>query len=967
MRSEMQTLTNELIYRLAAEAAKIGVWERDLATDTVTYCPLVARVLGLDPQSSVAQLQDLEQLVFPDDLDGLRGLMQTAISSGEPFDFEFRIQRGSGTIDWLATRGVAINDGQGRASKLIGVVFDISEKKRAEQAMHDTQVRYQLATEAASVGTWEQDLAAGITHISPYTAQVLGLPTGKSALSREEWQAIVLPEDLPKTAGIREQAMRTGRSFSVELRCRRGDNRIIWVALRGLLQKDKSGQPVRGIGIMQDITEAKLAEETLRANEGRFRLLTEFSPDAILVDLNGAFVYANPRAIELFEAGSADALLGRNIFDFIEPEFQETVRERRPFMLEEKQKPALVELRMRCLNGRAIDVQAICGKVMWEGQAAIQVMLRDTTELKLAQEKLRVMNERLKLVIERTGEGIWEWDVYKQTFTFSGGIRQFFLAPEAEFQGTEVEWRNAIHPEDVERVVSAFQACLENKTPIFESEYRLRTWQGDWKWVKSRGIVAERDTQGKPLTMTGTLSDITARKEADELTWRQANLDVLTNLPNRRLFRERLDLELMRAKRSQRQLALLFIDLDGFKQVNDLYGHDAGDLLLIEAAQRLKRCVRETDIVSRLGGDEFTLILSDLQNLDHVEFLCQKILLSLAEPFALGEEVGHVSGSIGVSLYPLDGQSSDELTRKADQAMYVAKQTGKNQFNYFTREMDDKAHLRLRLTNDLHTALLLNQFEVFYQPVVDLHTGRITKAEALLRWRHPTMGYIDPALFIPLAEESGLIRSIGNWVFREAAWFSKRCSERLGFPFQISVNKSPVQFMAREVEDNWLDYMLNLGLPLNSICVEITEGVLLNASPRVTNRLLEFRDAGIQVALDDFGTGYSSLAYLQKFDIDYLKIDRSFVKNILTDADSRTIAETIIIMAHKLKQKVVAEGIETPGQLECLMQANCDYGQGFLFSPAIPADDFLELLARPMRLPVIAAAPDNGHSSTPQR
>ena len=509
----------------------------------------------------------------------------------------------------------------------------------------------------------------------------------------------------------------------------------------------------------------------------------------------------------------------------------------------------------------------------------------------------------------------------------------------------------------MERVTSAFRASLTEMTPLYECEYRLRMRDGNWKWVKARGVIVERDANGQPLTMTGTLSDITARKEADELAWRQANLDVLTSLPNRRLFRERLEVELLRAKRTQRQLALLFIDLDGFKQVNDLYGHDAGDLLLIEAAQRLKSCIRETDIVSRLGGDEFTIILSDLLHQDHVEFICQKILLSLAEPFALGEDVGHVSGSIGVALYPLDGYNSEELTRKADQAMYAAKQTGKNQFNYFTREMDDKAHLRLRLTNDLHSALLLNQFEVHYQPIVDLHSGRITKAEALLRWRHPTMGNIMPSLFIPLAEESSLIRTIGNWVFREAAWFSKRCSEHLGLPFQISVNKSPVQFMARETEDNWLDYMLNLGLPANSICVEITEGALLNASQRVSDRLLEFRDAGVQVALDDFGTGYSSMAYLQKFDIDYLKIDRSFVKNIMTDKDSRTIAETIIVMAHKLGKKVVAEGVENVDQLSCLMQADCDYGQGFLFSAAVPAERFLELLAQPFQLPVVIKQP----------
>lgn len=953
----MQMLKNELTFHLATEAAKIGFWERDLATHLMTHCAVTAGILGWDTNRTSCSVEEFEQAIDPENLPLFCERLHAAVMSGEAFDLEFRVRlSGKGSeVRWVSTRGMGIRDQQGKAVKATGVMFDITDRKLAEQALHDTQLRYQLATEAAQIGTWEEDIAGGITYISPITAQVLGLPSDKTFLRREEWQAMILPEDLPKTEDVREHVVKEGESFNLELRYRRLDGRIIWAAVRGLLQMDKNRNPVRRVGIIQDISDAKQAEDILRANEGRFRLLTEYSPDAILVDLNSTFVYANSCAVELFNASSAEDILGQSIFDFIEPESQNIIRERRLLMLEEKQKPALFDLRMRRLNGSAIDVQAICGKVMWEGEPAIQVMLRDITELKRAQEKLRISNERLKLMIEGTGEGIWEWETGKHLFTFSGGIKELLVAPQHELYVTEEEWHNAIHPEDTERVTATFEDSLTGKTPAYECEYRLRTRQGGWKWVKARGIIVERDAQGMPLLMTGTLSDITARKEADELIWRQANLDVLTNLPNRRLFRERLEVELLRTKRTQRQLALLFIDLDGFKQVNDLYGHDAGDLLLIEAAQRLKRCIRETDIVSRLGGDEFTVILTDLQQMDHVQFICQKILTSLTEPFALGEDVGHVSGSIGVAMYPLDGHTSDELTRKADQAMYAAKQNGKNQFNYFTREMDGKAHLRLRLTNDLHSALLLNQFEVHYQPVVDLHTGRITKAEALLRWRHPIMGKIAPSLFIPLAEESGLIRTIGNWVFREAAWFSKRCSEYLGMPFQISINKSPMQFMARETEGNWLDYMLNLGLPAHSICVEITEGALLNASPRVTDRLLEFRDAGIQVALDDFGTGYSSMAYLQKFDIDYLKIDRSFVTNILTDRDSRTIAETIIVMAHKLEKKVVAEGIETPGQLSCLMQAGCDYGQGFLFSPAVPTDTFLELLTKPMQLPAMPA------------
>ncbi len=959
----MQTLRNELTFHLATEAAKIGFWERDLLSDQVTHCPVTAAILGWDSRSLVCSVQDLNQLILPDDLPLFGERLQRAISTGIPFDMEFRIRRPNNEIRWIVVRGVGIHDTEGKAVRVAGVMFDITDRKVGEQAMHDTEIRYRLATEAADIGTWEQDTFAGVTHISPIAARVLGLPAGQSLIRPDEWRAMIVPEDLPKTRYLREQALHADQTFNVELRMRRPDGRTIWVAVRGLLQLDQNSQPVRSIGIMQDITEAKQAESILRANEERFRLLTEYSPDAILVDLDGKFVYANPRAVELLRAPSVGAILGQDISAFVDTEFRELVKVQRPFLLEENQKPSLVELRLRCLDGTPIEVQAICGRVQWENQPAIQVMLRDVTELKEAQEKLRISNERLKLVIEGTGEGIWEWDIQKRRFIFSGGIAQLLISQQNGFNGTEDDWHDTIHPDDRERVTTALNDCANEVTPIYEAEYRLRTYTGDWKWVKSRGIIVERDAQGKPLTISGTLSDITVRKKAEELTWRQANLDALTNLPNRRLFREQLEVQLMRAKRNQHQLALLFIDLDGFKQVNDLYGHDAGDLLLMEAARRLKHCLRETDIVSRLGGDEFTIILSELRHLDHVELICQKILLALSEPFTLGEDIGHVSGSIGIALHPLDGTSSEELMRKADQAMYAAKQTGKNQFNYFTREMDDKAHLRLRLNNDLHSALLLNQFEVHYQPLVNLHTGRITKAEALLRWRHPTLGNIAPSLFIPLAEESGLIRTIGNWIFREAAWFSKRCSEHLGMPFQITVNKSPVQFMAKETEDNWLDYMLNLGLPAHSICVEITESALLNASTRVANRLLEFRDAGIQVALDDFGTGYSSMAYLQKFDIDYLKIDGSFVQNILTDQDSRTIAETIIVMAHKLGKEVVAEGIETREQLECLVHAGCDYGQGFLFSPAVATDKFLDLLKQPIPLPTrLQSGKDASHS-----
>ena len=407
----MEKLRNELTFHLAAEAARIGFWERDLVTDQVTHCSVTASILGWEPDHVTCSAQDLENIILAEDLPLFGSSLHAAIISCIPFDLEFRIRRRNGDIRWLAIRGVGICDAQNKPAKATGVMFDITERKQVEQAMHDTQIRYHLATEAANIGTWEQDIVAGVTHISPTTARVLGLPATKTFLRKEEWQAMIVPEDLPKTSGLREQSLRSGQPFNIELRYKRPDSKIIWVAVRGLLELDKDGHPRRSLGIMQDITEVKQAEEILRANEGRFRSLTEYSPDAILVDLDGTFVYANSCAVKLFDAESANDILGRSIQDFIESEFQPLVLDRRNLILEDQQKPALVELKMRRLNGTSVDVQAICGKVLWEGRSAIQVMLRDITELKRAQEKLRISSERLKLVIEGTGEGIWEWDI----------------------------------------------------------------------------------------------------------------------------------------------------------------------------------------------------------------------------------------------------------------------------------------------------------------------------------------------------------------------------------------------------------------------------------------------------------------------------------------------------------------------------------------------------------------------------
>jgi diguanylate cyclase (GGDEF)-like protein/PAS domain S-box-containing protein len=456
------------------------------------------------------------------------------------------------------------------------------------------------------------------------------------------------------------------------------------------------------------------------------------------------------------------------------------------------------------------------------------------------------------------------------------------------------------------------------------------------------------DHSGNLIGVLGIGHDITKRKHALAEIQNYANYDQLTQLPNRRLFHDRLEQEVKRAQREHYLVALLFIDLDRFKEVNDTLGHEVGDQLLIEAAARIKLSVRDYDTVARLGGDEFTVILSELHNISDIGRIAKDIIDKLTEPFILNDREIYISASIGIAIYPDDALSVADLIKHADQTMYAAKNDGRSCFRFFVNTMQIAAERRMRLSNDLRNALEERQLKVYYQPIVDLATGNIHKAEALLRWQHPKLGYIDPAEFITIAEDNGTIREIGDWVFMQSIMQVKKLISEHGLDFQISVNKSPVQFMRDDrSHDHWIEELKAMGLPGSSIVVEITERLLINNDAKINNKLRAFHEAGMQVSIDDFGTGYSSLAYLIRFDIDYLKIDYSFISNLAQGAPEFALCEAIVVMAHKLGVKVIAEGVETELQRDLLKKIGCDYGQGYLFSRPLPPEKFEELLLQP--------------------
>jgi len=557
--------------------------------------------------------------------------------------------------------------------------------------------------------------------------------------------------------------------------------------------------------------------------------------------------------------------------------------------------------------------------------------------------RLRDVEERWRFALDSTGAGVWDQDIPANTILLSSRCKRMLGFADDEIGTRMDDWLQRIHPDDLPALMDARQPLFDGGSDTFSNEHRKRCKDGSWKWIQTHGMVVARDANNAPTRVIGTYLDIDARRQAEETIQRQANFDPLTQLPNRRLFLDRLGQEIIKSRRTDLFLALLLVDLDEFKEVNDTLGHDVGDVLLQEAARRIRSCIRDADTVARLGGDEFTIILTDLSDRTHIENVAQKILGRLAEPFHLGDEVAYVTASIGITLYPGDAGDIDTLLKHADQAMYAAKKHGRNRFFYFTASLQEAAQTRLKLSRDLREAVAARQFVTHFQPIVELSTGRVHKAEALVRWLHPTRGLVNPMVFIPLAEETGLINDIGEWVFRESAQCAKAWSQTYGADFQVSVNMSPVQFRSegRTRIKGWLRHLQDIGLSGPNLSIEITENLLLNAHAEVTEQLLWFRDAGIQVAIDDFGTGYSTLSYLKQFPIDYLKIDRSFVRDIETDPNDMALSRAIIVMAHELGLKVIAEGVETIGQRNLLAKAGCDYAQGYLYAGApLPPHDF---------------------------
>ncbi len=579
-------------------------------------------------------------------------------------------------------------------------------------------------------------------------------------------------------------------------------------------------------------------------------------------------------------------------------------------------------------------------------------LMISSQEMQEVYEQLRESETRYALAAQGANDGLWDWDlVTGEVYHSPRWMEILGIGADENILFTKKCWLERIHPDDRDAVADELKAHLKDEAKNFRSEHRILHTDGEYRWVLIRGM-AVRDSDGKAFRIAGSMSDITERKSAEEKLAHDAVHDALTGLPNRKKLMARLGRSIQRIKHNSNYgFAVLFIDLDRFKTINDSLGHQAGDELLLIITEKLTQLVRPSDMVARLGGDEFVVVLENVRSRERVSQIAERILNCLQEPNEIAGHQIYSSASIGIVLASPAYDQPDDLVRDADIAMYRAKVKGKARFEIYNSKMHSGAISLLQMEMDLRRAIDRDEFTLHYQPIVSLNSEKIVGFEALIRWNHPTRGIIMPNDFISVAEETGLILPIGNWVLREACVQMQQWREEYSLANSLVVN---VNLSARQLEQKDLVEQITRILKetkLDPACLklEITESVIMKNAEETITKVLKLREMGVLLSIDDFGTGYSSLSYLHRFPIDTLKVDRSFVNLIGAEGEHSEIIQTIITLAFNLGMDVVAEGVETAEQLEFLRQVNCNYGQGHLYSRPVTnlvAADMIKELKR---------------------
>lgn len=907
-------------------------------------------------------------------------------------------QRDRVMLEWKDSEGLLVShlfdlvpefDSEGGITGALGLGHDVTDLKRTEALLQQRAEEFRILAENSPDLIFRYDLNCRRVYVNPAVEKMSGMSAaallGKSPLDEALLASSAGQQHIQNIRTV----LQSGMGFESENELTDDAGKVRYFHNRYAPEIGQDGKLFGVVCIGRELTDFRHAEYLVRQREREFRTLVENLPTCVVrIDRELRRVYANPAYIKTVGVSSEDFLnepihkywfgVNLTVNDYIEV-LKRVLRTGKHEEIVLDWMDAQGEI--RCHHVR-IEPEFTEDDMI----SGLLVLGVDVTE---RQREQRLESKRLRVFETIARDGALS-EIFSQvsrlTDTARPGLRSTILLQEEQGERLHCVAAHSFpdYPSPQQDGIensSSDECCavvaLQGERVVMEDIARQMCAPACQAFARKNGIKAcwsepiigssgqalgvvtgylERTGAPLPaevetLRQSASLCAIAIeRKRIQEQMHRHASYDSLTGLPNRRLFGYRLHEEVAKAQRSGVGVAVFFIDLDHFKEINDSLGHEVGDQLLIQAAKRIPACLRESDTVARLGGDEFVIILSPVEDLSHLGHLAQHILDALSQPFQLGKHTAYVSASIGIAGYPLDANNADALIGCADQAMYAAKEKGRNNFSFFTAEMQRQVQARLQLSHDLREAMEQRQFHICYQPIIDIATGEVVKAEALLRWKHPVRGMVSPEVFIPVAEENGFIHDIGDWVFRQSVQLAQRWnaqyatmgetrdSDRLR---QVSVNLSPRQFMKGSIDEIWLQYLRQMAIDPACIALEITEGILLDDRIGILKVLDKFGAAGLQIALDDFGTGYSAMAYLKKFPIDYLKIDRSFVRDIELDANDRAIAEAIVVMAHKLGLKVIAEGVETELQRDILAAVGCEYVQGYLYAKPMPEEEFL--------------------------
>ena len=747
-------------------------------------------------------------------------------------------------------------------------------------------------------------------------------------------------------AGIRSVLAGTAKNFSLEYPCHSpAEQRWFQMTVSPLADEHPNGAVV----MHMNITERKLVEESLRASEAEFHTLSEAMPQIVWITrADGWNIYFNQQWMD-YTGLTLEESLGHGWNKTFHPDEQQRAWDTWEHATK-TQGIYSIESRLRRADGvyrwwlvRGVPLTDANGNILkWFGTCT------DIHDMKMLAQLLETEHSRLVAAQRIAKIGSWETDLATLAVIWSDQTHRIFETDPGKFKPTHQAFLELVHPDDRATVDCAFSKSLEQSSPQ-NIEHRILMPDGRIKFVEEHW-QAYFDDQKRPVQAVGTIQDITERMQGEQRLLQLAHYDSLTNLPNRVLFKDRLHQAIAQAERNNWITAVMFIDLDGFKMVNDTLGHAEGDRLLQVVSERLSGCLRSADTIARLGGDEFAIILTNLRQAEDAGPVALKLMAVIAEPAKLDDNEAFVTGSIGITLCPTDGTSPDDLIRNADTAMYQAKEMGRNNCQFFVPDMNARMQEKATLSNSLRRALEHNELFLHYQPQLDLTSGQIIGAEALVRWRHPIHGVVPPGKFIPIAEETGLIVQIGEWVLRTACAQNKAWQDAGLSAVEMSVNLSARQFGQSDMVTLVKKVLEDTGLDGRYLELELTESMMMDRAEEFIKILNQLRMLHVRLSIDDFGTGYSNLSYLERFPLHTLKIDRSFVKDIGFGGNG-TIAKAVIQLAHSLGFKVIAEGVETDVQMAFLRNHGCDAIQGFYFSRPIPADDFAALLEQHKLVP----------------